>query len=175
MASVIMVGMGEIHLVKSEGDMLVALGLGSCIGVCMYDPHVRVAGMAHVVLPCSVGAHDNVPGKYADTAVPALLEQMTKAGALSRRIRCALAGGAQLFNFAGGAPKLDVGRRNGDAVLEALSKVGLKPLATDLGGNAGRTVNLSASTGVVHVKVVGRAERDLVTLGGSTIVMPIAA
>lgn len=162
-----MVGMAEIKIARSPDEVLVGLGLGSCIGVCVYDRHTRIAGMAHVVLPESMAKGEDSPGKYADTALPALIAEMQKNGASLRHVTVAIAGGAQLFSFAGGAQRMDIGKRNGAAVLQALQKYGLTPVAEDLGGNAGRTVQLFAADGRVRVKTIGRGELDLTLLSQS--------
>lgn len=157
-----MVGMAEVKLTKSPDDVLTALGLGSCVGICAYDAQARVAGLAHVVLPESIG-QENSPGKFANTAVPFLLQEMSRLGASSIRIRVALAGGAQLFAASGGS-KLEIGLRNAAAVTAALKQHNIVVVATDLGGMVGRTVYLSAN-GLVRVKTIGQGERELVVLG----------
>ncbi|MCS6776728.1 MAG: chemotaxis protein CheD [Chloroherpetonaceae bacterium] len=163
MAETLMVGMGEVKITRSAGGVLIALGLGSCIGVCAYDPQARVAGMAHVVLPDSAG-NTEVPGKFADTAIPFLVEAMRREGASVTRIRVALAGGAQLFRHQGTGARLDVGPRNAEAVQAALERLNIYPVAMDVGGSAGRTVHLYHD-GVVRVKTIGQPERDLAALG----------
>ncbi len=157
-----MVGMAEVKVTRSPEDVLIALGLGSCIGVCAYDAQARVAGLAHVVLPNSAG-HEPSPGKFADTAIPLLLQEMIKLGAVVERIRVALAGGAQLFASGGQGTRLEIGSRNAAAVQAELSKRNLCILAADLGGSVGRTVNLYAN-GCVRVKTIGQGERELVSL-----------
>lgn len=165
-----MVGMGELKVVRlNESDscsmpILMALGLGSCIGLCAYDGQARVAGMAHVVLPESTTDGDHPPGKFADTAVPALVESLTQLGGSLNHIEIALAGGAQLFSFNGGGTRLEIGNRNADSVQKALKKHGLKVAAQDLGGSVGRTVQFF-SNGLVRVKSIGQGERNLVQLG----------
>ncbi len=160
-----MVGMAEIKVSKQSGDVLVALGLGSCIGVCIYDRQAKIAGMAHVVLPAKLHQGDDAPGKFANTAIPALLEQMKQQGAALHRLQVAVAGGAQLFSFNGTGPRLDVGQRNKLAVLTALSEYGLLVMAQDLGGSIGRTVYFFVEDGCVRVKTIGKGEKDLIVLG----------
>jgi chemotaxis protein CheD len=162
MGESLMVGMAEIKLTRSQDDVLVALGLGSCIGICAYDPQTKVAGLAHVVLPDSTG-HDPNPGKFADTAIPRLLDEMAKRGASRSRIRVALAGGAQLFAFAGSGPRLEIGVRNAAAVLAILKAHNIPITESDLGGSCGRTVHLYTD-GRVRVKTIGQGERDLTRL-----------
>lgn len=163
MAEAIMVGMAEIKLTRSPDDILIALGLGSCIAICAYEPHARIAGMAHVVLPESSGIQTSA-GKYADTAIPLLLENLVKQGATAYRIRVAIVGGAQLFGFNGNGVRLEVGTRNAQAVKAALEAAKLSIVATDIGGSAGRTVQLTGD-GRVRVKAIGRGEHEVVSLG----------
>ena len=165
MGEAIMIGMAEVKVTRSPDDVLMALGLGSCIGVCAYDPQAQVAGMAHVVLPSSVG-FDPSPGKFADTAIPLLLERMTEWGADEARIQVALVGGAQIFAGNGVKSQLDIGVRNAEAVLSALHSRGIPVLAQDLGGYAGRTISLIAN-GLVRVKTLGLGERELISLGST--------
>jgi chemotaxis protein CheD len=159
------VGMAEIKVSGAPTDALVALGLGSCIGVCMYDRKNRIAGMAHVMLPTSAGQATTQPGKFADTAVPALLEQMRKAGASASDILCVIGGGAEVFSFGSQNPTLAIGKRNAAAVREALREASVRLLAEDVGGNVGRTVALTVETGVVTVRPVGGTQKDLAKLG----------
>lgn len=163
MGETLMVGMAEVKITKSPDDVLVALGLGSCIGICAYDAQARVAGMVHVVLPDSAGFEANL-GKFADTAVPLLLEEMQKRGASLKNIRVALAGGAQLFAFNGSGGGLEIGPRNAAAVETHLKQRNISVLCKDVGGSVGRTVHLFAD-GRVRVKTIGQGERDLVALG----------
>jgi chemotaxis protein CheD len=169
MGESLMVGMAEVKVTKSPDAVLMALGLGSCVGICAYDAQARVAGLAHVVLPESIG-QENSPGKFANTAVPFLLQEMRNLGASPIRIRVALAGGAQLFAASGGA-KLEIGLRNAAAVTAALKQHNIVVVATDLGGTVGRTVQMDAS-GFVRVKTIGQGERELAALGGQGASVP---
>ena len=157
-----MVGMAEVKTTAKMDDTLMALGLGSCVGVCAFDAQAGIAGLAHIVLPDSGGSAET-PGKFADTAVPQLLEQMARLGANVSRIRVALAGGAQLFAFKGG-PRLEIGQRNAEAVSAQLRQRNIPVVATDLGGSSGRTVHLMPN-GRVRVKTIGQGERELTCLG----------
>ena len=163
MGEAIMVGMASVKVTRSPDDILIALGLGSCISVCAYDPRAQVVGMAHVVLPNSTG-NEGPAGKFADTAIPLLLRNLLDLGASASTVRIAIVGGAQLFAFHGKGARLEIGLRNVEAVKTALEKAGLTIVAEDLGGSAGRTVQLTGD-GQVRVKIIGRAERELVSLG----------
>lgn len=163
MGESLLVGMSEVRVINSPGDVLVALGLGSCVGVCAFDMSARVAGLAHIVLPDSNG-HDPSPGKFANSAVPLLFETMCSKGASMKNIKVALAGGAQLFAFSGSGPRLEIGPRNAAAVQEQLKLLNLVAMAVDLGGTVGRTVHLFGD-GRVRVKTIGKGEVDLAALG----------
>ncbi len=142
--------MGEIQVSKRTGEELVARGLGSCVGLALIDRLSGVAGMAHIVLPESNGS-DKEPGKFADTAVPAMLAQMQKAGAVTRRLDAVLAGGARMFELG----EMDIGARNATAVKAGLTRAGLKIRAAETGGNRGRTLRLTVGDFEVTVKEAG--------------------
>lgn len=160
---VLPVGLGEIRVSREKEAVLVCYGLGSCVGIALYDPVVRVAGMVHVVLPdSSQGRGHEAPGKFADTAVPALLSELVALGANRSRLNCRIAGGARMLSVSGGSmAKLDIGARNGEAVRAALEQARVPVAAADMGGNYGRTVSLFVTTGRVLVSTVGRGEKDL--------------
>ncbi|MCC6444590.1 MAG: chemotaxis protein CheD [Armatimonadetes bacterium] len=164
--TIIMVGMAEVKATRSPSETLASLGLGSCIGVCAFDATTRVAGLAHVVLPETLKTGTaSERGKFADTAVPMLLEEMGKAGANRLHIRAAIVGGAQIFGGGQSGLKLDIGARNAAAVREGLKKENVPLVAADVGGNYGRTVHLSLPNGRVWVKTIGHSEKELVILG----------
>jgi chemotaxis protein CheD len=161
--------MGEMVVSAVSGDELVALGLGSCIGLALLDRAAGVAGLAHVVLPES-GKASGPAGKFADLAVPELLSKMRRAGAIERRLEAVLVGGARMFEMAGG---LDIGARNEKAVRSALAIARVQVRAATTGGNQGRTVRVIAGESVVTVKVAGGETVTL--LGGSDTERPIRA
>ena len=130
--------MGELAVSSRTGDELVAIGLGSCIGLAMIDRDAGVAGLAHVVLPESQGK----PGpaaKFADLAVPELLSKVVAAGAAKRRIEAIMIGGARMFSV---GASMDIGSRNADAVRAALREAGIELKTEEVGGNRGRTARI---------------------------------
>lgn len=156
------IGLGEMRMSRDPGDVLVCYGLGSCVGLILYDPILHVGGMVHVVLPdSSLGRGGDQSGKFADTAVPTLLEEVQKLGAVRSRIRARMAGGARMLSVLSTTSKLDIGARNVEAVKAALAKAGLALTAEDCGGTYGRTVQLFVATGRVLVSTVGRGEKEL--------------
>jgi chemotaxis protein CheD len=161
------VRIGEIVVSRNPDDELVALGLGSCIGVVMIDFKAQVAGLAHVMLPESAGEVTQT-GKFADTAVPELLDQALALGAVRPRLRIAITGGAAMFGTGG---QLEIGVRNAAAVRSALSAAGLRCHAADIGGTQGRTVRVSVGAGAATVRVAGGTAVELLT---ATAGVPVA-
>lgn len=158
----ITVGLGEISATDNPSASLACFGLGSCIGLCAYDPVAKVAGMAHIVLP---GSNHNGRGKtstkFADVAVPALLEEMRKLGALKSRLIVKLVGGAQMILSPDFDSSFEMGLRNLKMTKKALTSEGIRPVASDTGGSQGRTVWLYADSGRVMVRTAGLAARGL--------------
>jgi chemotaxis protein CheD len=146
------VRMAEMVVSTNPTDELVALGLGSCIGLAIVEPTAGVAGLAHIVLPES-NANAGPAGKFADTAVPELLDLLRKAGAVDRRMQVVIAGGARMFEMSGG---LDIGSRNEQAVRAALTSARLTLRASQTGGNQGRTVKVVVGDGLVTVRSAGQ-------------------
>lgn len=158
------VRMGEVVFSQPGAPTLRALGLGSCVALCVFDPAVKLGCMAHIMLPEARDPDTCDLGRYADTAVPYVIEQMTAKGAVKSRLRAAIAGGAQLFHVEGAPMHLDVGRRNAELVKQHLAESKLRLVAEDVGNSYGRTVVFDVSTGAVTVKQVGGVERRLADL-----------
>src|SRR5207247_9231336 len=127
------------------GDVLTRLGLGSCIVLVLIEDRGPVAAMAHVVLPDSNGKAA-AAGKFADTAVPQLVQEVTSIGATRSRLSAVLVGGAQMFATAG---HLDIGHRNEHAVREALQAHGIAVCAAVTGGRTGGATRVYLTTRAV--------------------------
>jgi len=158
------VRMGEIVVSKRAGDELVARGLGSCIGLALVDRSAGIAGLAHIVLPEATET-DREPGKFADLAVPELIDRVCRAGASRRRLEAVLAGGARMFELG----ELDIGARNAEAVRKGLAASGLTVRAAETGGNRGRTMRVSVGECRITVKEAGGASTTLLdgSIGGA--------
>ena len=153
-----MVRMGELAISDTPGDVLVSLGLGSCIGLALVDKRAGVAGLAHIVLPASGGAvKPETMHKFADHAVPALLDGMVERGASRVFLQASLVGGASMFAAVG----QDVGRRNAVAVRELVAGRRVPVVAEAVGGARGRTVKVDVASGTVTVREAGGAEEVL--------------
>lgn len=159
--TVLKVGMADMK-VAASGESLRTMGLGSCVGLVLYDELQRIAGMAHIMLPSSSITRENRinPAKYADTAVPGLVDMMKRAGADPGRLVAKMAGGAQMFHFAG-EDVMRIGPRNVESVKEALKKLGIRLIAEDTGGNYGRTVEFDSRTGVLHIRSVQHGVKEI--------------
>ncbi len=145
--------------VKKDQGILVTFGLGSCIGIAIYDQNSKVAGLAHILLDDSSkfkrpGSKDVNPAKFANTAIPYLMEQMFALNAKKSNMAAQIAGGASLFNFQNESG--NVGYRNIEAVRAELKKRGIKIISEDVGGNCGRTMRLFVDTGEVKISTVGK-------------------
>ncbi|QNO16441.1 chemotaxis protein CheD [Alkalicella caledoniensis] len=160
--SVIKVGMAELSVSKSP-DTLKTTGLGSCVGVCVYDAKAKVGGMAHVMLPDSKSARQatTVIGKYSDTAINELLKRLSDLGVNRKNLIAKIAGGAQMFSFAGGSEIMKIGHRNIEAVKEDLLKHSIRLVAEDVGGNYGRTIEFDLDTGDLSIRSVDNGTKIL--------------
>jgi len=156
------VGIGQLAISKDPQEILIAYGLGSCIGVSCYDPQSSVAGMAHILLPGAEGkrAETREPARFADTGIDLLVERLAAAGALPRRLVVKLAGGAAVLGPAN-AEKFKIGERNAEAIRERLKRHGITPAAVDLGGTKGRTLEIHPATGKTYVRTAASPANEL--------------
>ena len=161
MPELIKVGMADLKAGKNP-DSLISYGLGSCVGIALYDAQTKVGGLAHIMLPDSTQARatDNT-AKFADTAIPVLLEQILRLGAQRSRVTAKIAGGSQMFSFAQATDIMRIGDRNAEAVREVLKAHSIRILAEDVGGNYGRTVELLLESGVFVIKTVNKGDNRL--------------
>jgi len=155
MSNIIKIGMADLNTTVSPG-ILTTLGLGSCVGICLYDPITKIAGMAHIMLPSSKNIKNNSnKAKFADTAIEKLIEDMVKTGANKIRLTGKIAGGAQMFSFMNKNDIMKIGERNVQAVKEILRELKIPIKAEDTGGNYGRTIEFHSDNGCLIVKTIG--------------------
>ncbi|HTW42355.1 MAG TPA: hypothetical protein VMD79_08565 [Solirubrobacteraceae bacterium] len=152
--------MGELAVSRTSGHVLASIGLGSCIGLVLVERSRSLAGLAHIVLPESAGKDDVAAGKFADSAVPALLAELSSLGARRSRLEAVLVGGAQMFALKS-STSMDIGKRNEQAARAALEQLGVTVSAAATGGNLGRTVRVYVDGGRVTVKQPGAPEEEL--------------
>lgn len=157
----IRVGIADLNVIFSPGR-LITVGLGSCVGIALYDHQLKLGGLAHIMLPDSTQFNNvNNPYKFADLAVPLLIKKLIELGSNTRNLRAKIAGGASMFNFADKSMIMDIGSRNGNAVKEALKKERIPIISEDLGGNRGRTMILDADLGTVMIRTVGLSAKEI--------------
>ncbi|MGC5324097.1 chemotaxis protein CheD [Brevibacillus sp. SYSU BS000544] len=156
------IGMADLGVAKLP-DRLRTTGLGSCVGVVLYDETKKVAGMAHVMLPDSSlakGSELNI-AKYADTAIPQLIKEMERLGASTRNMIAKIAGGAQMFSFLSGNDTMRIGPRNVEACKVALSQARIRIVVEDTGGNCGRTIEMDSVTGMLQIRTVNQGVKEV--------------
>jgi chemotaxis protein CheD len=150
------------YKVGSAPSTIISYGLGSCIGISLYDPQTKVGGLLHIMLPDSTQARptDN-PAKFADTGLPLMLKDVLALGAVKTRLVAKIAGGAQMFAFQNATDIMRVGSRNAEAAKKILKDQGIKIIAEDTGGTYGRTVSIDLNTGVYKVKTIDKGEKEI--------------
>jgi chemotaxis protein CheD len=156
MGEVIKVGMADLNICHSP-DIITTLGLGSCIGLALYDPYAKIGGLLHFMLPDSsiVRGNTNI-AKFADTGLTELLKMLERAGAEPHRLQAKMAGGAKMFEMSGLSAIGNIGERNAEAARALLMKKGIPLIAEDTGLNYGRTVELHCDNGKLYIKSVGK-------------------
>ncbi|MDD1695196.1 MAG: chemotaxis protein CheD [Methanoregula sp.] len=136
-----MIGIGEYRVGSFP---MMTIGLGSCIGLTLYDDTLKVGAMVHIMLPESAGRSDR-PGKYADTAIPLLLKELSALGCRNRSLKAKMAGGACMFEYFG--TNLNIGERNADKVRALLKEHNIPLVKEDVGGKIGRSVTFQPANG----------------------------
>ncbi len=156
MGNIVKVGMADLRTAKAP-DVLTTLGLGSCIGLTLYDPVLKIGGMVHYMLPDSTQLKNNSNiAKFGDTGIRELLKLMIKEGAVPQRMVAKIAGGACMFQMSGKSAIGNVGARNTETAKRMLSELRIPLVAEDTGLNYGRTVELHCATGEFVIKAVGK-------------------
>lgn len=156
------VGIGELAVSKNSSDVLKTMALGSCIGVLMFDPTVKVAGLIHIALPDSaVGKATGCkkPGRYADTGIPLLINAMKRLGSpVKRNTIVKLAGGASMLDL---KETFNIGKRNILATKKILWKHNLLITAEDIANTISRTVTINVDSGKVILTSPGRSKWEI--------------
>lgn len=159
---VVKVGIAQLN-VATQKQTIRTSGLGSCVGVVIYDEVKQVAGLVHVMLPdssLSRGGQLTV-AKFADTGVPALIDAMKLKGATAVKLKAKIAGGAQMFKFTSNQDSMRIGPRNVEAVKNQLRKFGIPIVSEDTGGNSGRTIEFNPQTSKLQIRTVNQGVKDI--------------
>jgi len=157
----IIVGISDMRIGTKPDDVLVTYSLGSCIGVALWDPQVKVGGLLHYMLPDSGIDKEKAASKpfmFADTGVPRLFKEMYKHGAEKSRLKVYVVGGSQVMDESG---MFNIGKRNHLIIRKMFWKNKVTVTKEDVGGSVNRTISLNVGTGEVILKVSGKGEVTL--------------
>ncbi|NLY81071.1 MAG: chemotaxis protein CheD [Lysinibacillus sp.] len=159
---VVKVGIAQMDVVKSP-DTIRTSGLGSCVGVVIYDESKKIAGLVHVMLPdSSLSRTETInKAKFADTGIEALIEMLQREGVQKFRLKAKIAGGAQMFKFASDNDTMRIGPRYVEAVKKELKKYGIPIVAEDTGGNSGRTIEFDPDTSKLMIRTVNQGVSEI--------------
>jgi len=150
------------YKVGEVGDTMVTIGLGSCVAVALHDADARIGGLAHILLPSpALSRRDPSPGKFPQTAIPLLVQDMVGRGARAARITARLVGGASMFTNLQPAGTIQMGERNLVAVRAALVHHGIPLVGSAVGGDFGRTVRFFVDDGRIEISSVRRGVTHL--------------
>ena len=163
----VIIGIAQLHVAKAPGK-IVTIGLGSCVGVTLYDSVNQIGGMVHIMLSDSKKfaiSNKNgeviMKGKYADTGIEELLNQMLVAGANKENLVAKLAGGAQMFAIKEGNDILSIGEKNIESAKSVLGEYNIPIVAEDTGEDYGRTIELNLDDGSLLVKTVAQETKNI--------------
>lgn len=154
-------GLGERAVSRDPQDVIIAFGLGSCLGIAMIDPVSHVCGMIHAVLPERNNGADPMSPKFVNSGIEGLLAAMIEAGANRNRIITKMAGGANMLLSSGLSNTFDIGTRNIESAHKTFLRLGISLKAEEVGGNLGRTVRLYVAGMKMTVKVINGKEQEL--------------
>jgi chemotaxis protein CheD len=161
-SEVVKVGIADMKIAKGQQSIRTS-GLGSCVGVVIFDNLGDLAGMVHVMLPSSSLAKDSGfnLAKFADTGIRELVKSLSLQGGRINRFKAKIAGGAQMFQFTSGSDLMRIGPRNVEAVKMELETLGIPILSEDVGGSNGRTIEFHIETSLLNVRTVNQGVKDI--------------
>ena len=155
-SQVIKVGIAQMDIVKVPNTIRTS-GLGSCVGVVLYDEVKKIAGMIHIMLPDSALGRGTLNiAKFADTGITALIDKLALEGVSKLSLKAKMAGGAQMFQFTSNSDSMRIGPRNVEAVKQELKKHGIRLVSEDTGGNSGRTIEFDPVTCKLNIRTVNQ-------------------
>jgi len=152
------VGIAEFRVARAPG-ILVSYGLGSCLGIVLYDARLQLGGMAHTLLPGDrPGGQQLRPAKYVEGAIRLMIDELLTAGAELPHLTAKLAGGSNMFESHNPDAEGGIGARNVQAGRQVLDRFGIPLVGEDVGGNRGRTIELDLTTGLLRVRSLRTGE-----------------
>lgn len=159
--NVVELTMGEMKIGKAPG-ILITRGLGSCLGITIYDPFKKIGAMAHCMLPdIEKGRIQVHPMRFVNFSIRKMVEELEQLGVLRTQLVVKLFGGAHIFGFIAADSVLNVGQKNIDIAHATLKELGLRVVAEDTGGAFGRTIELNLENGRVLVKTASQGQKEV--------------
>lgn len=156
MSETIRVGIADMNICRAP-DKITTIGLGSCIGVVLYDRVSKVAGLVHIMLPDSTKIKQNQNKmKFADSGIELLVAKLEGQGIKRGNLKAKIAGGAKMFNFSSTTELGSIGDKNIAAVRDKLKQYGIKIISEDVGLNYGRTIVFDPETDELTVIKAGK-------------------
>lgn len=155
------VGIADAKIIVAPGSIM-TIGLGSCVGIALYDTVKKITALIHIMLPDSNSFKSVTnPYKFADLAIPLILKDMAQKGCVKRNIVAKIAGGASMFKFSERTINSDIGLRNIEAVKVAIRKEGIPIVSEDVGGSKGRSMFVESEDGAVLIRIVGEGIKKI--------------
>lgn len=149
------VGIADMKMLQWDGE-LITYALGSCIGICLYDPGIKLAALIHIMLPINMEAGRKNTMKYADTGIRETLRQLEARGARKSRIVAKIAGGAKMFEVSGNTGLGNIGQRNIESVRMNLRREGIHIVSENVGGSVARTLSFFPANGQGQIRAYGQ-------------------
>lgn len=158
MSEQLKVGISD-YKVSEAPNTIITLGLGSCVGIAIYDRRKKRGGLSHIMLPDSTSFTKNIKiPKFADLAIPEMVKEIC-GGRTCTGLVAKIAGGASMFNFQ--STNGSIGDRNVEAVERILKEMNIPILSKDVGGNVGRTMVLDLESFDVEIRMVNGVVKTL--------------
>jgi len=152
-----LVNVGIAQVMLGDKETILRTILGSCVGICIYEKGLKIGAMAHILLP-EDSTKSNNREKFAETAVPYMVDLLTKEGGKIPNMSAKIAGGAAMFNFATSFALGNIGEKNVEVTLKMLQRFNIPVLEQDVGGSVGRVIDFNLSDGSLKVKAGGKEQ-----------------
>lgn len=161
MDKIINVGLAEVKTAKKP-YILTTTSLGSCVALMLYDELMGIGSMVHIMLPdINLAKAKENRAKFANTVVEIIMREMIDLGAVRRRVKAKIVGGANMFSSIGRNNLIPIGARNIVAVKEELRKRKIRLIAQDTGGDYGRSVEFFLETGIVRIRSALHGNKEI--------------
>ena len=158
--NIIEVSMADMKIASAPGVMITR-GLGSCVGITLYDLTKKIGALAHPMLPdINKARRKSNPAKFVNSAIDAMLEELDKRKCRRYSLKAKLFGGSHMFSAIPYDSPFNIGAKNVDKAKEYLDSLGIKIVKEDVRGNYGRTIEFNLSTGIVKVKTLFHGEKE---------------